>query len=279
MTPASHLPLGDRVRRKVFEALWSTHVKSQLGRLPFVRRIYSGWGRTHPFDASFGVETSGSVPAADCAPDPAMAAHMSPYGGSQPSIVRTALASLPAHDQYIFVDLGCGKGRPLLVATEFPFRRIVGIEIAPRLAAIARENAARFAARFPTRTSVEVIIGDATLVPVTGGRVVFFMYHPFERALVSALVEHLERLCADGLEHAFFVYYNPVHGYVLDQSARFSRWSATEVAYATGELGYGPDLSDTVVVWQTVPVRYAERAGARRRILVRESGGGNARVV
>jgi methyltransferase family protein len=39
------------------------------------------------------------------------------------------------------VGLGCGKGLPLLVAARLGFAEIIGVEFAPKLAAIARPNA------------------------------------------------------------------------------------------------------------------------------------------
>jgi len=43
------------------------------------------------------------------------------------------------HD-FIFIDLGSGKGRTLLMASDYPFRRIVGVELLLALHQIAQEN-------------------------------------------------------------------------------------------------------------------------------------------
>jgi SAM-dependent methyltransferase len=255
-----------------YRMLWSPSLKPMLGSLPLVRRLYDGWSRHHPIDAEYGIDTSGVIPADQCAPEASMAARMSPYAGSQPSIVRASLASLPDHAAYAFADLGCGKGRPLVLASEFPFRAIVGIEISKALVEIARRNARAVATRYPERTPIEVRAGDATLAPALGGRVVYYMYHPFDRSLVLALIENIERLLGSALDHAFFVYYNPVHGDVLDRSSRFIRWRADVHPYAVSELGYGPDIADTVVIWQTTPARYNAQPGADRRIAVAPSG-------
>jgi SAM-dependent methyltransferase len=262
---------GAQYRRKIYEVLWTSPVRSLLVRLPLIRRIYNGWARRHPFDAAHGIETSGSVSAIECAPNAAMAAQIISYGGSQPSIARAGIASLPDHHQYSFVDLGCGKGRALIVASEFPFRRLVGVEISPDLAEVARRNAAVVALRDSGRTPIEIVEGDATAVFPPTERVVYFMYHPFGRVLVGALVDNIERQLADGLRHAFLVYYNPVHGEVLDRSPHFSRWQAETIPYAADELGFGPDLSDTLVIWQTLPEYYPAHPSASRHIVVHES--------
>ena len=49
------------------------------------------------------------------------------------------------HD--VFLDLGAGKGRMLLAASRYPFRRVIGVELSDRLAAIARSNVAAFRLR------------------------------------------------------------------------------------------------------------------------------------
>ncbi|HEY3519171.1 MAG TPA: class I SAM-dependent methyltransferase [Gammaproteobacteria bacterium] len=261
------------VRLKLYETLWAPPVKRVLERIRFVRRIYNGWERRHPFDVAHGLDTSGYLPAAQCAPgDAAMASEITCYGGSQPSIVRAVLARLPVREQYAFVDLGCGKGRPLAVASEFPFRRIVGIEIAPELAAVARSNAAILASRHPDRRPIEIEIGDATTPTPPGEHVVYFMYHAFGEAFTTKLVESIEIQLRQGLQHAFFVYYNPVHASVIDRSPCFERWSADVLPYASDEVGYGPDLRDTVVVWQSRPSRYAALPGATKHVNVAPAG-------
>lgn len=259
------------LRRSLYAGLWSASVKPMLERVPLLRRIYGGWGRVHPFDRAHGIDTSGFVPATECATDEVPAAQINFYSGSQPSIVRAVLASLPEPHRYAFVDIGCGKGRPLVVASEFPFRRVVGVELSPRLAQVARANGASIAARHPARTPIEVQVGDATSIDPPADRVVYFLYNPFGRPLVEALVANVERQLGDRLEHAFFVCYNPVHGEVLDRSPHFARWSAQSLRYAADELGYGPDIEDTTVVWQSVPQRYRPQPSAGRRIAVSRS--------
>jgi SAM-dependent methyltransferase len=259
------------LRENLLGLLWAPPLRRVLLRVPVVRRVYGGWSRRHPIDAYYGIDTSGVLAPDACAPDATLARHISQYAGSQPSIVRASLAALPDRERYAFVDLGCGKGRPLALATEFGFNRILGVEISPELAAIARANAATIAARHPGRTPIEVHVGDATTARAPGRLVVYYMYHPFDGSLVESLVAGIERQLDADVEHGFFVYYNPVHGDVLDRSSRFRRWSAEEVSYAPAELGYGPDVSDSVVIWQTQPTRYVPLAGADRGLVFRAS--------
>src|ERR1019366_9273060 len=65
------------------------------------------------------------------------------YQPSEPSLFHQILQCLPvAPDGFTFIDLGSGKGRTLLMASAYPFRRIVGVELLAELDAIARQNIA-----------------------------------------------------------------------------------------------------------------------------------------
>jgi SAM-dependent methyltransferase len=203
------------------------------------------------------------IQANDLAFDPDLAAHSSPYGGSQPSIVRRCLATLPDPAEYTFVDLGCGKGRPLLVASEFPFQRVVGVEIAPRLAEIARQNAATLSRQRGRQVSIEVQVGDATTTAAPAVRVVYFLYNPFDAVLIGGVARNIAAQLGERLEHAFIVYYNPVHAQVFDRSPLRALVGAEAVVRPTRSVT--ALISTTpVLIWQTVPgTRHNPTPGGR----------------
>jgi SAM-dependent methyltransferase len=68
---------------------------------------------------------------------------------------------LPRISDRTFIDLGCGEGRALVIASEFPFRAIVGVELSPALCATATANAAVIANRFPDRMPIQIVQADA----------------------------------------------------------------------------------------------------------------------
>jgi SAM-dependent methyltransferase len=231
--------------------VWHPPVRSLLEKIPVLQHLYgTGWERTHPFDRAHGTDTSGVVSADALPPDEASRVHAVCYAGSQPGVLRAALAMLPAVSHCTFVDLGCGKGRALLVASEWPFRDIVGVELSPALAAVARRNAARIAALHPGRPAIRVVVGDASTFPLPAGDLVIFLYHPFDAELVARVVSGIEAALAAGPRRIHVIYYNPVAGDCFDASPQLRRHFAGMLPYATSELGYGPDTEDTVVIWQ-----------------------------
>lgn len=226
----------------------------QSGRtlLQFVHRYVGGkdqWHRRHPYDQANGISTQGYLPGWLLGTGTMSDSLNSGYAGCQPSCLREGLSSVPNPEGFSYFDLGCGKGRSLAVAAEFPFREIIGIEIAPELGAVAKANADILRRRYPNRTPIKIIVADASRIPFPDGNLVVFLYHSFGKPLLELLIARLMAL-GDGRE-IFFVYENPVNGSVLDSTPSFIRWFAKTVVCDPTERGFAPDDSETIVVWRT----------------------------
>lgn len=153
-----------------------------------------------------------------------------------------------------FLDLGCGKGRALIVASEFPFRRILGVELSPNLAAAAKANAAIVADRFPDRTAIEITKGDASVFPLPPGPLAIFLYHPFHLPLMKRLTANLEQALHDEARPVDVIYCNPIWASAFDESPLFARYATEIVAFDADEQGFAPGSSETVIVWKSLPV-------------------------
>jgi hypothetical protein len=82
--------------------------------------------------------------------------------------------SAPGYRGFLLYYLGCGKGRANIVASEFPFKRIVGIELSHALVEVARTNAETIHKAMPARTKIKIIEGNAVEFPEIGKNVVLF---------------------------------------------------------------------------------------------------------
>jgi SAM-dependent methyltransferase len=182
--------------------------------------------------------------------DPDLNIHAHGYAGCQPGAMRSVLATLPGLETCTFVDLGCGKGRPLLVATEFPSKDIVGVELSPKLSDIARKNAARFAKLYPNRTKVRIVTGNAAEFPIPPGDVVIFLYNPFEDEPMRKVLKNVEDALSGNRRRILVVYFNPKFRSIFDGSRALVRRFSEAVRHTRDELGFGWDVEDHVIVWQ-----------------------------
>jgi SAM-dependent methyltransferase len=157
----------------------------------------------HPFDKEYGTDTGGRISSGEMVAVSLSALHASGYAGVPPSTLRPALAALPIkHQEFTFIDIGCGKGRALLVAAEFPFRRIVGVELAVEMAQVARANVALNPA---WNERISICNEDALSFELPDGPVVLFLYHPFTTMLLRRFLAKIERQIRRSPRPAFLI--------------------------------------------------------------------------
>jgi SAM-dependent methyltransferase len=90
----------------------------------------------------------------------------------------------------VFLDLGCGKGRALLMASLYPFRRVTGVELSAELAAAAVRNLKSFRPRTRCRR-VEVVVADASNYRVADDVSVAYLYNPFRDETFDRAIANL----------------------------------------------------------------------------------------
>ena len=210
--------------------------------------------RVHPIDHALGIETSRRVQRFAIATGSPSDAFSIGYGGAAPSIIRKCLDLIDIDAATDFVDLGCGKGRALVVAAEHPFRSLLGLELSAYLCSIARRNIAKLTPKARYADRIVVLQGDASrpALPETSSVVLFF-YNSFRRPLVDTLVAHLESEIAKAPDRkVWFIHYNPVHFELFDRSPAFRQFFAAMFAFEDDEREAAGQAYDSVVIYQSV---------------------------
>src|ERR1700676_2771797 len=82
------------------------------------------------------------------------------------------------HD-FVFIDLGSGKGRTLLMASDYPFRRIIGVELLPALHLAAEENIGKYRSESQKCFALESVCADATAFAFPAEPIVLYLFNPF----------------------------------------------------------------------------------------------------
>ena len=140
------------------------------------------------------------------------------YLAVRPSVARNALARLPKpnYEEYTFVDLGSGKGRMLLVAAEYPFRKIQGVEFAVQLHHVAEQNIARYRHRGRRCRDIRSVNVDAAEYKFPDGNLVLYLYNPFGLDVTKKVFANLEKAIAHMPRHLVVIMVNPEFASVAD---------------------------------------------------------------
>jgi len=147
-----------------------------------------------PFDSVHDVDTVDPVELWELTDaDPTWVGRNARYSPTPVRTVRNALSRCSVrHEHVTFVDVGCGKGRVLLLATEFPFRRILGVEASKALCDIARSNVGKASRTRAGCERISVVHADATTFDIPDDAALFYFYEPFALDVSVAVLERIE---------------------------------------------------------------------------------------
>lgn len=178
----------------------------------------------HPFDVRYRVDTGGLMYAGELPTGRAADRYSEGYYATAPSLFRGAmrcwLGTLPgsglAVEDYLFVDLGCGKGRVLMLASEWGFQSIRGIELNRGLARIGGRNVRRWVRRNkPVCRDIGVQCGDVLeygdLRELPDGPVLLFIFNAFGAEVLAPLMEKVSRAARGREAPVDLIYVHPDH--------------------------------------------------------------------
>ena len=156
----------------------------------------------------------------------------SPYQPTDSALFHEMLDAL--HQQthcdfrdFVFLDLGSGKGRTLLMASDYPFRRIVGVELLPALHQAAQENLSKYRGESQRCFALESICADATEFPFPAEPTVLYLFNPFPEAGLRRMIANLEQSLRAHPRAVYVLYHNPLLEHVLSESAGLTRVGGT----------------------------------------------------
>ena len=173
------------------------------------------------FDRQWGVQTAGILKRPTGTSNP-LDLFAEKYEAIPPALFREILHSIHVDlSQFVFCDMGCGKGRALLLASEHPFKAIVGVEFVPELAAVAERNLSACKSKHRCCAGARIVCGDAAEYRFPDGNALIFFYNPFKEAIMRRVLDNI-RTSADPSVERYVLYANPVLGSLLESSDLFS---------------------------------------------------------
>jgi SAM-dependent methyltransferase len=122
-----------------------------------------------------------------------------------------------------FVDLGCGKGRAMMVAALCGFRHVAGVDYSPMLCAVAENNLDLLRARTKRKFTSSVVVKDAADYAFSAHDTVIYLFNPFDAVVLAAVLAHLRRSLERDPRTVWIVYHNPVRRSVIDGDVAFAR--------------------------------------------------------
>ncbi|MFX0125713.1 MAG: class I SAM-dependent methyltransferase [Candidatus Hodarchaeota archaeon] len=165
------------------------------------------------FTLRYGVQTKHIVPAKQLDMPIDIKEHSSNCSPTRYYILKQIFGSVNIpYTESVFIDFGCGLGRVLMFVSQFPFKKIIGIECSQRLAEICRENLTRhYEKKNKKLPAFQIIQCDAGNYEIPVDANVFYFFHPFDDYVIRRVVDNILKSVNKRKRTLTVIYDNPIY--------------------------------------------------------------------
>jgi SAM-dependent methyltransferase len=144
----------------------------------------------------------------------------------QPTRIRhfnKLLRELRFPEGSVFVDFGSGKGRVLLVATNYNFKRVVGVEISSQLCKIARNNLVIYKKKLKRQLCVEIVQSNVLQYNIHYDENVFYFFRPFDGLIMEKILEKIVNSWKEYPRKVWLIINSSIYNDLFDGKQMFQR--------------------------------------------------------
>jgi hypothetical protein len=136
---------------------------------------------------------------------------------------------------FIFIDLGSGKGRTLLMASDYPFKRIIGVELFPGLHTVAASNIAAYKKDSQLCFDLRSICMDARDFEFPPEPILLYLFNPLPASGLNMVLQNLKQSLEKLPRTVYVIYHNPEHESLLTRHTCLQKTNNTHqyVVYRT----------------------------------------------
>jgi len=180
------------------------------------------------FDQRHGVETGGIIQLNQLQIPGNTWEYGTPYWAIKPDVFAQLVGELDIpHRDFTFIDFGSGKGRALLLASELPFKKVIGVEFSPELHEVAQQNVRAFQSERQQCRDIELVCTDALEYQLPDGPGVYYFFNPFVKEVMEGMVARIEQSYRRRPHEIYILYANAIHGDLWERASCFRKVTVT----------------------------------------------------
>jgi hypothetical protein len=183
------------------------------------------------FDAKYGTNTSRIIQLKELRINGKNVIHGVFYEPTPVRLFRHAMKNLQiCYQEFTFIDFGSGKGRNLLLASDYPFSEIIGVEFSFELHSIAVNNIAIYGDRRRKCSAIRSFCADAAEYPLPTTNLIAFFFNPFDEIVFAEILSNMRDLSKE--RHKLCIVYCEARcSLLIENSGLFPYRRQLEVPY------------------------------------------------
>lgn len=211
-------PFASKLRWSItYNGLFLTLLGIVVRCLPYglTSAEFTGWYKkaiSRRFDKRFNVNTAGIVLTGDLDISPLQKSSASMYKGTDGITFGVVISALKIeYSKFVFIDYGSGRGKALILAAHFHFKRIVGVEISSALHIAAVENIGKMRSGMIQCLAISSVCEDAANFVLPDEPLVIYLFHPFNRTVMIEVLERIESSLQASKRMIKIIYAHPIN--------------------------------------------------------------------
>ncbi len=171
------------------------------------------------FDKKMGVQTAESNEHLEVDVPAEMHQDARSYEASPAVELFQILESFSIDSRMTFIDIGCGKGKAMLIASFFPFGKLEGIDLSNKLVAQCSDNLKQSDSLSNVQMpDYDVFCRNAVEYDFPETDLLIYLFNPFGLTVLQQVLEKLQASLEDCPRNALVVYCNAVHSTCFEES-------------------------------------------------------------
>ena len=156
-------------------------------------------------------------------------------------VLRKLFARLVIPNNSILVDFGCGKGRVLMIASEFGFKEVRGVDFSSKLCKIAINNCQKYKEKMQSTIIYRIFQSDVVDYQIKNDENVFYLFNPFGAEILDQVLNNIQLSLSDNPRKIWIIYYNPKFQDIIKNMNQYIK---------ENEISYGPKY--TIFVYTNI---------------------------
>ncbi len=165
-------------------------------------------------EKKYGIDTTGTDELTSLEKKGIDTSHATIYMPASYDLMEEIFSKLQPEPLNHFLDIGCGKGRAMVVAAHYNFKKISGIDFSKDLCLAAKENMEKIKDKFPFLV-YQVINNDAFYYEIPKDVDCILLFNPFDETIMSGVLKNIEKCRKASNKPIFIIYLNPMHKHLF----------------------------------------------------------------
>jgi 16S rRNA G966 N2-methylase RsmD len=143
------------------------------------------------------------------------------YASTPAVAFKKLMNTIEFPDDSVFVDMGSGKGKMLLLAPRFGFKRVVGVEFSEKLCECAQKNISIYQEKTKLNANIEVIHSDVVNYKIKDEENVFYLFNPFNEVVLKKVLDNIYSSIEKNPRPVYLIYYIPYYKKIIEHDGLF----------------------------------------------------------